>query len=100
MNFRKTLEENNIGWHYWPYKKIDNTKSIVTFKVPEHYDVIVKYAETPKKNFEDIRNARPKNIDEVKQALDGFLENCQFKNCASNKGYITALGFKAPSNIP
>jgi len=100
MNFRKTLEENNIGWHYWPYKKIDNTKGIVTFKVPEHYDVIVKYAETAKKNFEDIRNARPKNIDEVKQALNGFLENCQFKNCASNKGYITALGFKAPSNIP
>jgi endoglucanase len=93
MNFRKTLDENNIGWHYWPYKKIDNTKGIVTFKVPDHYDVVIKYAETPKKNFEDIRNARPKNIDEVKQALNGFLENCRFKNCIPNKGYIAALGF-------
>jgi endoglucanase len=93
MNFRKTLDENNIGWHYWPYKKMDNTKGIITFKVPDHYEVIIKYAETPKKNFEDIRNARPKNIEEVKQALDGFLENCQFKNCTPNKGYIVALGF-------
>ena len=93
MNFRKTLDENNIGWHYWPYKKMDNTKGIITFKVPEHYDEIIKYAETPKKNFEDMRNARPKNIDEVNQALDGFLENCQFKNCTPNKGYIAGLGF-------
>ncbi len=93
MNFRKTLDENNIGWHYWPYKKMDNTKGIITFKVPEHYDEIIKYVEKLKKNFEDIRNARPKNIDEVNQALDGFLENCQFKNCTPNKGYIAGLGF-------
>ena len=93
MNFRKTLDENNIGWHYWPYKKMDNTKGIITFKVPEHYDEIIKYVEKLKKNFEDIRNARPKNIDEVKQALNGFLENCQFKNCTPNKGYIAGLGF-------
>ena len=93
MNFRKTLDENNIGWHYWPYKKMDNTKGIITFKVPEHYDEIIKYVEKLKKNFEDMRNARPKNIDEVNQALDGFLENCQFKNCTPNKGYIAGLGF-------
>src|SRR5215831_12182287 len=95
MNFRKTLEENNIGWHYWPYKKIDNTRGIVTFKVPQYYDEVKQFADTLRNSFEKVRNNRPKNIDEIQQALNGFLENCQFKNCTPNKGYISALGFKA-----
>jgi endoglucanase len=94
MNFRKTLEENNIGWHYWPYKKIDNTRGIMTFAVPKYYDEVKQFADTPRYTFKQIREMRPQNIDEVKQALNGFLENCQFKNCIQNKGYITALGFK------
>lgn len=93
--FRKTLDENNIGWHYWPYKKMDNTKGIVTFTVPQYYDSVMVYANTPKKNFGDVRAQRPKDMQMLQKALDGFLENCQFKNCTTNKGYISALGFKA-----
>lgn len=92
--FRKTLDENNIGWHYWPYKKLDNTRGIVTFKIPQNYEEVMQYADTAKKNFEVIRNTRPKNTTEIEAALDGFLENCRFKNCIQNEGYIKALGFK------
>ena len=92
--FRKIMDENNIGWHYWPYKKLNNTSGIVTFKVPSYYDEVIQYADTARNSFEKIRNARPKNADEIKQALNGFLENCRFKNCTPNTGYITALGFK------
>lgn len=95
MKFRQTLEENNIGWHYWPYKKMDNTSGFVTFKVPQYYDSIIAYADTSKKNFADIRALRPKNTEQLQKALDGFLENCQFKNCIINTKYITALGLKA-----
>ena len=91
--FRKMLDSNNIGWHYWPYKKINNTKGIVTFSKPDFYDLLIAYAGTEKNNFADIRKHRPANISEIKKALDGFLENCQFKNCTQNKGYIKALGF-------
>jgi aryl-phospho-beta-D-glucosidase BglC (GH1 family) len=94
MNFRKTLEENNIGWHFWPYKQIDNTRGIVTFKVPQFYDEVMHFADTSRNSFEKIRNTRPQNSAEVQQAFNGFLENCQFKNCIPNKGYISALGFK------
>ena len=94
-SFRLVLEKNNIGWHYWPYKKIDNTKGIMTFSVPKYYDTVMLYADTLRNSFEEIRKARPKNIELVKQALDGFLNNCKFSNCTPNKGYIEALGFKA-----
>ena len=91
--FRKMLDSNYIGWHFWPYKKINNSRGIVSFSKPALYDSVIVYANTPKNNFEDIRKHRPGNMSEIKKALDGFLENCQFKNCVQNKGYIQALGF-------
>lgn len=91
--FRKMLDSNKIGWHFWPYKKINNTRGIVMFSKPAGYDSVSSYANIPKINFEDIRKFRPSNMDEIKKALDGFLENCRFKNCIQNTGYIKALGF-------
>ncbi len=96
--FRKTMDSCNIGWHYWPYKKLDNTRGIVSFNKPTGYDSVMAYANTPKKNFEDIRKNYPSNKEEIKSALDGFLENCRFKNCIQNPGYIKALGFKPKEN--
>ncbi len=92
LNFRKTLEQNNVGWHFWPYKKLDNTAGIVTFAKPQYYDEIIKYADTSRAKFDEIRKARPANMEQIKQALNGFLENCTFKNCLENTGYIKALG--------
>jgi len=94
-SFRVLLDSNQIGWHFWPYKKIDNSRCFVQFTVPEFYDQVIQFAETPKKNFEEIRKARPKDIDQIRKALNGFLQNCKFENCKPNNGYIEALGFKA-----
>jgi aryl-phospho-beta-D-glucosidase BglC (GH1 family) len=91
--FRKMLDSNQIGWHYWPYKKIDNTRGIVQFNKPEGYDSVIHYANQPKKNLEAVRQARPQQISIIKKALNDFLENCRFKNCFQNIGYIKALNF-------
>jgi aryl-phospho-beta-D-glucosidase BglC (GH1 family) len=92
--FRKVLEENKIGWHFWPYKKMDNTRGFVTFDVPAGYDSLIAYTEKPRASFEQIRKAAPANREQIKQALDGFLKNCRFENCRVNKGYVGALGLK------
>ncbi len=94
MDFRKMLDSNNVGWHFWPYKKIDNARGFVTFGVPQFYSNAIAYADSARVSFADVRRVKPKNIGEIKQALDGFLFNCQFKHCTPNNGYITALGFK------
>ena len=94
MSFRKLLEQQNIGWHFWPYKKMDNTKGIVEFKVPEYYERVIQYTDSARSNFAEIRKARPMNIDEIRKALTGFLVNCRFENCTPNKGYIEALGLQ------
>jgi aryl-phospho-beta-D-glucosidase BglC (GH1 family) len=92
-SFRTTLEKANVGWHFWPYKKMDDTRGIVKFARPAAYDSIIHYAETPKNNFADIRKYRPKNMAAIRQALNDYLKNCLFENCTPNSGYIKALGF-------
>jgi len=92
--FRATLEENNIGWHYWPYKKMDNERCIIQYKRPAGYDAIIRYTDSVKKNFGDIRKFRPSDMIAVKKALEEFVDNCFFNNCIFNKEYMEALGFK------
>jgi hypothetical protein len=94
--FRELLEKNDIGWHYWPYKKIDNPRGFLTFKVPPHYDLVIRYADSSRSDFAEIRKLRPKDMDLVKAGLQGFLENSRFENCIPNKGYIAALNLKLP----
>lgn len=92
-SFRTTLENAKIGWHFWPYKKMDDARGFVKFERPVNYDSLILYAETSKKNFADIRKYRPQNIAMIKKALNDYLEKCLFKNCTPNSGYVRALGF-------
>ncbi len=95
-DFRTVLEKNNIGWHFWPYKKLDNAAGIVTFDMPAGYDKLIDYTEKARGNFADIRKAAPEDRAEMKRLLYAFLTNSEFKNCKPNKGYIESLGLKVP----
>ncbi|MEO6722813.1 MAG: cellulase family glycosylhydrolase [Ferruginibacter sp.] len=92
--FRIVMDKNEIGWHYWPYKKMDNPSGIMSFKKPEYYDHVIAFADTARNSFELVRKARSASEADIKKALAGFLDNCLFRNCNPNKGYISALNFK------
>lgn len=87
----RLMVRNNIGYHYWPYKKMENKSCMNTIKTPENWDKIVSFAESGRGNFAEIRDIRP-NQEVVKKAMLDFLENCKFKNCNPNKSYINAMG--------
>lgn len=90
-SFRILLENNNLGWCFWPYKKMDSDRGMVRFPKTKEWEEIINYAETPKKNFEEIRNAKP-DRETIKKALSDLLENIKFKNCSINQSYLKALG--------
>ncbi|MDR3651674.1 MAG: cellulase family glycosylhydrolase [Paludibacter sp.] len=90
-SFRKLLEKNNIGWHYWPYKKLSSTRGMVSIKVPEKWNLLTEYINKERNGFDKIRALRPSQS-EVQKALDQFIENMKFKNCTPNANYIKALG--------
>ncbi len=88
--FRETLEENNIGWHFWPYKKLGGS-SFVSIPVPENWDLVVNFVESNRSTYQAIREARPEQ-QPAKKALLEFVENCKFEHNTINESYIRALG--------
>ncbi|MBN2660192.1 MAG: glycoside hydrolase family 5 protein [Tannerellaceae bacterium] len=91
--FRRLMERNNMGWHFWPYKKMEKTSCMVRINKPANWDLIIQYTQQPRNNFNEIRAARPDQT-LVKQAMLELLENMKFANCMKNPGYIEALGMK------
>ncbi len=93
-NFKNTLEQNNIGWHYWPYKKMDAESSPITFNKPAGYDAVIDYTQQPRVTFAHIRKAAPADRAAIKRALYQMIENSRFANARPNKGYNNALGLQ------
>jgi len=92
-SFRKLLDNNNIGWHFWPYKKLENARGIVRIKKPDNWNIVVDFTKKDRNGFDKIRIARPTQT-EVLGAMNEFIRNMKFENCISNDSYIKALGMK------
>ena len=90
--FCRTMEENDIGYTFWPYKKL-GASSFVGFAAPEGWDAVTAFAEAPRGSYKEIRDARP-DQQKAREALTGFLENCRFEHCTPQKGYIRSLGLE------
>lgn len=91
--FRITLEENNIGWTFWPYKKMVPKATMMVIPKPENWDLIVEYTKKDRGSFEKIRNARPDQA-LVRKAMLDLLENMKFPNNKKFESYTRALGMK------
>jgi aryl-phospho-beta-D-glucosidase BglC (GH1 family) len=89
----RLMIKNNIGYHYWPYKKMGSPRCMVTIPTPENWQMIVDFAESQRGSFSEIREARP-DQEGTKKAMLEFLDNCRFSNCIKNEGYIRAMGME------
>ena len=90
---RILLDNNNVSWTFWPYKKMVKEAGMITIPKPENWDLIIEYTKKDRGNFAKVREARP-NQELVRKALTDLLENMKFKNCTKNEGYTKALGMK------
>jgi endoglucanase len=96
--FVSVLEKNNIGWAFWPYKKMQATTSVVSFAAPEGWDSIVQYSKLPRATSEEAPRLKVRPDQPViDSAFAGILSNVQFHECVQNRGYIHAL---LPSALP
>ena len=90
--FCHVMEENNIGWTFWPYKKIDKS-SFAGIKAPAGWDAVVAFSEAPRGTYQEIRDARP-DQETAKAALTEFIENSRIQQCVIQNEYIRSLGLK------
>lgn len=92
-DFVKVMKEVNIGYTFWPYKKIDGS-CMMGIRRPELWDsIVVKYSETPRGTYKEWREARP-NQQQFRELLMQYAENSRFKNCQPQKDYIQTMGLK------
>ena len=90
--FCRTMQEANIGYTFWPYKKIRNScfNGIIP---PENWDKVMEFSEAPRATFFEIRASRP-DQETAKKAMLDFIEACKFENCTPQEGYIKSLLLK------
>ena len=87
--FCRAMQENGIGYTFWPYKKVDNS-CWTAVQRPENWDLVVDFSETDRSTFAAIREARPDQRLALK-ALQDFAEACRFGNCVPQDSYINSL---------
>src|SRR5713226_8567197 len=92
-SFRRLLEAHDIGWCFWPYKKLEATSCIVSINSPADWAAIIAFAEGPRTTFEEVRKHRPPK-ERVQKALNDYLDRIKFANCRINQGYLKALGLR------
>jgi endoglucanase len=96
--FREMLDSNDVGWAFWPYKKMDATSSPVNYARPVHWDEVTAYAALPGGTgaAEQRMKKRPP-ADHLQEAFADLLEKLKLQNCQVNPGYLKALGMQVPA---
>ena len=90
--FCQTMQENNIGYTFWPYKKKDNS-CFMGIKEPENWDKVIAFSEAPRATYKEMRDARP-DQKLMRKAMMDFIENSKCANGIPQVGYINSLGLE------
>lgn len=91
-SFSRIMQENNIGYTFWPYKKLTH-ECVNAFAKPENWDKVTDFAEGDRSDFSKIRSSRP-DQEEMRKVLLDFAENVKFRNCTPNIDYINSMLLK------
>ena len=88
----KTMEDNNIGYTFWPYKKLGDS-CMMGIERPEGWDAVVTFSEGPRATYAELREAKP-DRETARKAMAQFIELCKFKNCKPQENYIKSIKLK------
>jgi endoglucanase len=93
----KVVEKNEVGWAFWPYKKMDSGSSFVSWSKPPYWDEIVAFGKLPDNTggTEKRISVRP-SLEHARAAFRGLLDRIELRACAINSGELDALGIKVP----
>ncbi len=86
----RLYEAHQIGWNFWPWKKVATRTSPVSVQPPDGWDAIVG------SSVGDSLVGRG----EASRILDDLLEVMRLENCAWQPDIIAALTAESPVTIP
>ena len=83
------FEKNNIGWSFWPWKKMDTRNTPYSIKPPEGWDQIITYSKTG----ENPQADNPERI------FNELLKNIKLENCTFFPDVVNAMFRRVPLKI-
>jgi len=83
------FETNNIGWSFWPWKKMDTQNTPYSINRPSHWDEIVAYSHGQAKPSAEV----------ARQAFSELLENIKLANCLYFPDVVNSMFRRIPARI-
>ena len=104
------LESENIGFSFWPWKKMDTTNTPYSIKPPEGWDKVVRYAESlgednrrrhRYENAHQESEEKPEKptLEEAKKIFNELIENIKLKNCVYFENVVNSIFRRVPAKI-
>lgn len=90
-DFADTMRANNIGYTFWPYKKI-NDSSMTGVAAPDGWENLVAFVEAPRGSYGEIREARKLcSQQEGMRLLRTYARNARADKMLRHDNYIKAI---------
>jgi aryl-phospho-beta-D-glucosidase BglC (GH1 family) len=85
------FETHNLGWSFWPWKKMDTQNTPYSFKSPRNWEAVMAYSRSA---------AAEKPSPAVAQAAFAeLLQNIRLKNCEFFPDVVNALFHRVPGKV-
>lgn len=84
-----TMEHYEIGYTYWPYKKMGRS-SWIGFPAPDDWDQIRAYVEDDRSTYKQVRDLHM-DAAVAKAAIMQYAEHSKLENCTIDTAYIRAM---------
>lgn len=83
------FEHHNIGWSFWPWKKMEATNGPYSIRAPGEWGVVAAYTRGGPRPSQEI----------AQEAFDELLRNIRLENCVYNADVVHALFRRLPVKI-
>ncbi len=83
------FEANNIGWSFWPWKKLEARNAPYSIPTPEGWDRVAAYSRGGDKPSPEI----------AQKAFDQLLKNIRLENCVYCPDVVSAIFRRVPGRV-
>jgi hypothetical protein len=83
------FEANNIGWSFWPWKKLDTQNTPYSIKPPQNWDRVAAYS----------RHGEKPSTEVSQQAFKELLQNIRLDNCVFIPDVVNSMMRLTPARI-
>ena len=83
------FETHNIGWSFWPWKKMDTQNTPYSIKPPAQWDAVTAYS----------RGGEKPPAEAAQRAFDELLKNIRLENCVYFPDVVNSMMRRVPARI-